>query len=158
MLDDELPSGGFHSGSREEEPEGTASSGSPPSCETILVFHSAPVVRTVIREILEREGYLVRATGDLGIAVDMVRESPPDLLLIDDYVADLDGRDAALYLCQKCPSMRVLMVAGLPGDQRIEARTTDEGFMVFPKPFAPAELAALVKDILKAGQPGPGTK
>jgi len=62
---------------------------------TILVFHSAPVVRKVIREILEREGYVVRATGDLGIAVDMARESPPDLLLINEYVADINGHDAA---------------------------------------------------------------
>jgi DNA-binding response OmpR family regulator len=108
-------------------------------------------VRTVIREILEREGYVVRATGDLGIAVDMVRESPPDLLLIDVYVADIAGHDAAVYLRQKCPHMRVLMMVGVPDDQRIEARTTDEGFMVFPKPFAPAELVVKVKEILEAG-------
>jgi len=106
-------------------------------------------VRTVIQEILEREGYVVRSTGDLGVAVDMVHESRPDLLLIDDYVADINGHDAALYLCQKCKSMRVLMVAGLPDDQRIEGRTTGEGFIVFPKPFAPAELAVRVKEILK---------
>ena len=120
------------------------------NCATILVFHSAPVVRAVIREILEREGHVVRATGDLGIAVDMVRESPPDLLLIDDYVGDINGHDAALYLCQKCPSMHVLMIAGLPADQRIEAWTTDADFLVFPQPFAPAELAARVKGILKS--------
>lgn len=117
---------------------------------TILVFQSAPVVRAVIREILEREGYVVRATGDLGIAVDMVRESPPDLLIIDDYVGDIDGHDAAVYLCQKWPSMKVLMVAGLPRDQRIAAWTTDENFLVFPEPFAPAELVAKVKEVLAA--------
>jgi hypothetical protein len=47
--------------------------------------------------------------------------------------------------------MRVLMMVGVPDDQRIEARTTDEGFMVFPKPFAPAELVVKVKEILEAG-------
>jgi two-component system OmpR family response regulator len=119
--------------------------------ETILVFHSAPVVRTVIREILEREGYVVRATGDLGIAVDMARESPPDLLLIDVYVGDINGHDAAIYLRQRSPRMRVLMVAGVPDDERVEVRTTGEGFMVFPKPFAPADLVARVKEILQAG-------
>jgi DNA-binding response OmpR family regulator len=120
---------------------------------TILLFHSAPVVRRVIREILEREGHVVRAAADLGIAVDMVRESTPDLLLIDDYVGDINGHDAALYLCQKCPSMRVLMVAGLPADQRIEAWTTDEDFMVFPKPFAPSELVAKVREMLEGDRP-----
>jgi len=117
---------------------------------TILLFHSAPVVRTVIREILEREGYVVRATGDLGIAVDMVRESPPDLLIIADYVGDINGHDAALYLCQKVPHMSVLMVAGLPRDQRIEAWTRDENIMVFPKPFGADELVVKVREILEA--------
>jgi len=126
-----------------------------PHCATILVFHSAPVVRTVVREILEHEGYLVRATGDLGIAVDMLRESPPDLLLVDVYVADINGHDAALYLCQKSPKMRVLMLAGMPADQRIDIRTAGEGFFVFPPPFAPAELAAKVKQILELDQGGP---
>jgi DNA-binding response OmpR family regulator len=116
---------------------------------TILLFHSAPVVRTVIREILEREGYVVRATGDLGVAVDMASETQPDLLIIAIYVADITGHDAARYLCQRCPKMRVLMVAGLPDDQRMEAPTIDEGFMVFPKPFAPADLVIKVKEILK---------
>jgi two-component system phosphate regulon response regulator OmpR len=116
---------------------------------TILLFHSAPVVRTVIREILERQGYVVRATGDLGVAVDMVSETQPDLLIIAVYVADITGHDAARYLCQKCPKMRVLVVAGLPDDQRMEAPTIDEGFMVFPKPFAPADLVIKVKEILK---------
>ncbi|HUO27942.1 MAG TPA: response regulator [Bryobacteraceae bacterium] len=126
-----------------------------PHCKTILLFHAAPVVRKVIREILEHEGYLVRATGDLGIAVDMIRESPPDLLVVDVYVAHLDGRDAARYLCQKNPGMRVLMVAGMPADQRVEERTTGEGFLVFPRPFAPAELAAKVKEIFGVEKPRP---
>ena len=121
------------------------------TCGTILVFHSAPLVRKVLREILENDGHVVRATGDLGIAVDMVRETPPDLLLIDVYVANINGHDAALYLCQRCPSMRVLMVAGVPADQRIENRTTGEGFLVFPPPFAPADLTAKVREILECG-------
>jgi two-component system phosphate regulon response regulator OmpR len=118
------------------------------NCATILLFHSAPLVRQVIREILEQAGFVVRATGDLGIAVDMVRETRPDMLLIDVYVANINGHDAALYLRQKCPSLRVLMVAGVPEDQRIDVRITNEGFLIFPRPFAPAELVARVKEIL----------
>jgi DNA-binding response OmpR family regulator len=118
------------------------------NCATILLFHSAPLVRQVIREILEGAGYLVRATGDLGIAVDIVRETRPDLLLIDVYVANINGHEAALYLRQKCPALRVLMVAGVPVDQRIDVRTTNEGFLIFPPPFAPAALVARIKEIL----------
>ncbi len=117
--------------------------------ETILLFHSAPVVRGVIQEILENGGYVVRATGDLGVAVDMVRESSPDLLIVDVYVANITGHDAAKYLCQRLPSMRVLMLSGLPDDQRIAVRATIEKFAVFPQPFACADLLAKVKEVLQ---------
>src|ERR1017187_5177416 len=109
---------------------------------TILLFHSAPLVRQVIREILEAAGYVVRATGDLGIAVDMVRETRPDLLVIDVYVAKINGHHAGLCLRTKRPALRLLMVAGVPDDQRIDARSTNEGFLLFPPPSAPAVLIA----------------
>jgi two-component system, OmpR family, response regulator len=115
---------------------------------TVMVFHSVPVIRAVIRETLEREGYLVRATGDLGSAVDMLRESPPDLLVIGVSVGQVNGHDAAVYLRGKCPGMRVLMVAGLPADERVEVWTRGEAFWVFPQMFSPKDLAASVKEIL----------
>lgn len=119
--------------------------------ETILLFHSAPVVRGVIQEILENGGYVVRATGDLGVAVDMARESSPDLLIVDVYVANITGHDAAKYLGQRRPNMRVLMLSGLPDDERIAVRATIEKFAVFPQPFAPAALLAKVKEVLQTG-------
>jgi two-component system, OmpR family, response regulator len=119
---------------------------------TVMVFHSAPVVRAVIRETLEREGYLVRATGDLGSAVEIIRESPPDLLVIGVSVGHVNGHDAAVYLRGKCPGMRVLMVAGLPADPRVEVWTRGEGFWVFPQMFAAADLVASVKQILDQGR------
>jgi DNA-binding response OmpR family regulator len=124
---------------------------------TLMVLHSAPVVRSVLREILERAGYLVRATGDLGNAVDFVRESPPDLLLIGVTTGQVNGHDAAVYLRGKCPNMRVLMLAGLPDDERVEIWTRGEGFGVFPRPFAPAELVIAVEELLAEERPAQRT-
>ena len=39
---------------------------------TILILISEPLVRLVIQEALEQAGYLVMATGDLGVAVDRI--------------------------------------------------------------------------------------
>jgi CheY-like chemotaxis protein len=79
---------------------------------TILLLVSDPVVRSVLEETLEREGYTVRATGDLGQAVDRLTESTPDLLITRTYVRSIPGHEAAVYLLTKCPTMRVLMVGG----------------------------------------------
>jgi len=117
---------------------------------TVLLLSSEPVVRSVIREILERAGYTVLATGDIGKAADALHECTPDLLIIHPYVADLPGLEAAKYLHSKCPTMRVLMVAGLIDDDRLEIRVELQGFKIFPKPFTAAQLLTEVKEVLGA--------
>jgi len=65
---------------------------------TILLLVSDPLVRSVLRETLEHEGYMVRAAGDLGQAVDRLKESVPDLLITRTYVESMPGHEAAMYL------------------------------------------------------------
>jgi DNA-binding NtrC family response regulator len=115
---------------------------------TILLLVSDPLVRSVLRETLEHEGYTVRATGELGQAVDRLKECQPDLLITRTYVQSLPGHDAAVYLLTKCPKMRVLIVGGLLDDDRLRQRESLKGFEVFPKPYSAAELLEKVKDVL----------
>ena len=89
---------------------------------TILLLTSEPVARVVIQEVLERAGYVVMATGDLGTAVDRLQECKADLLMISPYVETITGHDAAKYLHGRCPGMRILMVAGLLADDRLQNR------------------------------------
>jgi DNA-binding response OmpR family regulator len=115
---------------------------------TILLLVSDPVVRSVLGETLEREGYTVLAAGDLGQAVDWLSESTPDLLITRNYVAGLPGHDAAMYLRNKRPGMRVLMLGGLLDDDRLRYREALQGFDVFPKPYTRTELLQTVKSVL----------
>lgn len=79
----------------------------------ILLLVSDPVVRSVLKETLEHEGYTVLAAGDLGQAVDRLKECTPDLLITRTYVDGLPGHDAAMYLRTKCLTMKVLILGGL---------------------------------------------
>jgi two-component system phosphate regulon response regulator PhoB len=116
--------------------------------KTILLLISDPVVRSVIREALEHGGYYVVAAGDLGEAVDRLKESTPDLLMIRSYVESISGYDAATFLRTKCPGLRILMVGGLIDDDRLRYRMTLEEIEVFPKPFTVGALLEKVKDVL----------
>lgn len=116
---------------------------------TILLLVSDPVVRSVLDEILQREGYMVLATGSLGQAVDRLKESTPDLLITRTYVQGMPGHDAAKYLRTKCSRMRVLILGGLLLDERLQHREALQGFSVYPKPYTVAELLQTVKDVLK---------
>jgi DNA-binding response OmpR family regulator len=115
---------------------------------TILLLVSDPIVRSVLQETLEHEGYMVMAAGDLGQAVDRLKECSPDLLITRNYVQGLPGHDAAMYLRTKCLQMRVLMVGGLLDDNRLRNREELEGFRVFPKPYSADELLQKVKEVL----------
>jgi len=115
---------------------------------TILLLVADPIVRSVLRETLDGEGYTVLATGDLGDAVDLLKQSSPDLLITRMYVQTMSGHDVAAYLCTKRPKMRVLLVGGLLDDERLQHREALQGFEVFPKPYPRAELLQKVKEVL----------
>lgn len=122
---------------------------------TILILISEPLVRQVMREVLERAGYFVMATGDLGTAVDRLGEATPDLLIVAPYVETISGHQAAQYLQSRCLSMRILMVAGLLADDRLEYRAELEKVVIFPQPFTGPQLLNKVREILN--QPKEGT-
>ena len=115
---------------------------------TILLLVSDPVIRSILKETLEREGYTVLATGDLGQAVDRLQECIPDLLITRTYIESLPGHEAAMYLRTKCLGMRVLMLGGLLDDERLQYRAAQQGFEVFPKPYTAAALLQEVRRVL----------
>jgi DNA-binding response OmpR family regulator len=115
---------------------------------TILLLVSDPVVRAILKETLEREGYTVLASGVLGQAVDRLQECTPDLLITRTYVESLPGHEAAMYLRTKCLGMRVLMLGGLLDDERLQYRAAQQGFEVFPKPYSAATLLQEVRHVL----------
>ena len=116
----------------------------------ILLLDSEPVVRAVMKEALQRAGYVVVAAGGLGAAVDRLSEGGIDLLITRPYVDNITGHEAAKYLLQRNPKMGVLVIAGLLDDHRLRDRAAIERFEVFPAPFTADQMIAKVKEVLKA--------
>ena len=115
---------------------------------TILLLVSDPVIRSVLEETLQHEGYTVLTAGDLGQAVDRLKFSTPDLLITRTYVQSLPGHDAAMYLRTKCGGIRVLMLGGMLDDERLKYRAALQGFEVFPKPYSATEMLQKAKGVL----------
>lgn len=116
---------------------------------TILVFCSGPVMRHVLQDVLESDGYVVQTAGELGEAVDRLRQSKPDLLLVRPYVENISGHDAARYLRTMAHGLAVLIVGGTLDDDRLRYRESLLEFDVFPKPFTAAELLDKVREVLR---------
>jgi DNA-binding NtrC family response regulator len=119
----------------------------------IMLLISDPDMRTVIRDSLGSQGYLVEATGDIGVAVDRLRECTPDLLIIRPYISSMPSHDAVKYLRTKCPGLRVLMVGGLIDDDRLSYKASLQDIHIFPKPFTAEQLFQAVQKALSS-EPG----
>ena len=115
----------------------------------ILLLDSEPVVRAVMKEVLEQAGYVVLATGRLGAAVDRLADCRVDLLITRPYIDNIPGHQAAKYLCGRHPHLPVLVVAGLLDDDRLKYRANLEKFEIFPPPFTAAQLIEKVREVLK---------
>jgi two-component system, cell cycle sensor histidine kinase and response regulator CckA len=113
-----------------------------------VILDSEPIVRKVVTQILERDGYSVEAVENLEAAKVVVDRFQPDLLVTNLYIRDTTGHDAAVALQTLRPSMRVLFVAGLPDDEQLKGLLSGERCEFFPKPFTAQELTEKVHSVL----------
>jgi len=81
---------------------------------TVLVIDDDKLVRWSVSMTLGRAGYRVHeaATGMDGLAA--VRDCPPDLVLLDISLPDLDGLSVLKGIRQIHPEMPVLMITAEP--------------------------------------------
>lgn len=78
----------------------------------ILLVDDNPSVRHYLRAILEQEtSWRVCGEARTGAeALKKVLESPPDLILLDYQMPDLNGVDIAKQICGMFPKIPILMV------------------------------------------------
>ncbi len=78
----------------------------------ILVVDDNPSVRHYLRAILEQQAsWQVCGEARTGAeALHKVLESPPDLIVLDYQMPDLNGVDVARQICELFPRIPILMV------------------------------------------------
>jgi CheY-like chemotaxis protein len=114
----------------------------------ILVVDAEPVVRSVIKAILEREGYDVMPVADPKAALEIVKVKQPVLIITNVNLPGMSGHDAMLMFRESCPDVPVLMVSGIPDCEVVQHWRAEEGFDIFPKPFRSEQLAKKVREVL----------
>jgi DNA-binding NtrC family response regulator len=116
--------------------------------ETILLVEDHPVLRKLVRQILENAHFTVIAAGNLKQAIRLEAEFPGtiDLLLSDVRVAGISGPKLAKRLKQSRPQMRVVLMAGYPGGALL---VLNYGWHYIEKPFLPTILVSKIKDVLR---------
>jgi CheY-like chemotaxis protein len=114
------------------------------------------MVRHFTRHVLERLGYTVLEAAEATEALHLSTscERSVDLLLTDVVMPGMSGGELARRLMAERPDMKVIFTTGYAGDALDRSRAGQEGFRFLPKPFTPAALASLLRDVLGRGAPG----
>ena len=118
----------------------------------ILVIEDEERIRNFLQRGLTFEGYRVDTAADGEAGLDIARDNPPDLVLLDLMLPGLDG----IEVCRRLRAASDLPILMLTAKESVEDRVTglDAGaddYLV--KPFAFDELMARVRALLRRAQP-----
>jgi two-component system response regulator MprA len=105
-----------------------------------------------LRRILAYEGYSVAIAASGSEALDRSLERPPDLVVLDIMLPGLDGLEVAQRLRTAGDNVPILMLTARDAvaDRVKGLETGADDYLV--KPFAPEELVARVKALLRRSQ------
>ena len=118
----------------------------------ILVADDDADIRHLVIYALADEGHEVSVAKDGKEALDHVAESPPDLMLLDIMMPEMDGYDVLRALEERgIRSFTKILVLTAKGSERDWKLGYDLGAdRYMTKPFDPDELLDTVNDMLNA--------
>jgi DNA-binding response OmpR family regulator len=114
----------------------------------VLVVDDEPHIRTVLRGYLEADGFAVAEAADAEAAIRLVRQRPPDLMLLDVKLPGIDGLEA-LRRVRTFSDVYVILVTARSEevDKLVGLAVGADDYVT--KPFSPREVAARVKAVLR---------
>ena len=120
--------------------------------ERILLVEDDPVFRSLVEDNLLFEGYRVDAVGDGNAALNHVRASKPDLIILDLTLPDRDGLELCplLHLGGKVP----IIILSARGQKHDKIQGLDLGADDYiTKPIDLEELIARIRAVLRRHHP-----
>src|SRR5438046_343357 len=111
--------------------------------ETVLVVEDEDIVRELVCEVLEDQGYNVLCARDGIEALNMAEDfdGPIHLLVTDVIMPHMNGHELAGKLSQLRPDMKILYVSGYSDHEIGDHGLLDPHYELLQKPFTPQTLA-----------------
>ena len=124
----------------------------------VLVVEDEPDIRDLVVFHLEREGFRTRTARNGPDALKQVRTTPPDLVVLDLMLPELDGLEVCRRLRQDPSTAAVpvimLTAKGDEADRVVGLELGADDYIT--KPFSPKELVARIKAVLRRARRSEG--
>lgn len=118
--------------------------------ETILLVEDEEIVRSLVRTVLQANGYTILEAqrGDEALALAQQYDGSIDLLLTDVVMPLMSGRKLAEQLKVFRPLTKVLFMSGYTDDRVVRPGVLAAEVEFLSKPFSPSLLASKVREVL----------
>ena len=124
------------------------------SSQTILIVEDEGKIVRLLRDYLEQANFKVISLSRGDQVIGQVKQTPPDLLLLDVMLPGMDGMEVCREL-RKFSTVPVIMLTARVEeiDRLIGLELGADDYIC--KPFSPREVVARVKAVLRRAHPEP---
>ena len=119
--------------------------------QQLLMIEDDTRLATMVGEYLRQSGYAFAHAADATSGLDALQSTPPDLVILDLMLPDMDGLEVCRRIKASNPAVAVLMLTakGDPMDRIVGLEIGADDYL--PKPFEPRELLARIRAVLRRG-------
>src|SRR6187402_1126895 len=118
----------------------------------ILAVEDDERIRSAVKLALEDEGWTVDEAGSGEEAIDLFQRSTPDVVLIDIMLPGIDGFELCRNL-RRHSDVPIVMVTARNDTHDVVAGLEAGADDYLTKPFAPKELSARIRALLRRARP-----
>jgi YesN/AraC family two-component response regulator len=114
----------------------------------ILVVDDEEMMRELLEDVLQMEGYSVETAADGQAALARVKELRPLLVISDIKMPRMNGFELLKSVKERYPQMRVIMMTGYSDDFTVKdaLRLNADEYII--KPFNTQDITSVVKSVL----------
>lgn len=120
----------------------------------VLVVDDEPELREMVRRYLEAEDFAVTEAGDGDAALELMKTTAPDLIVLDVTMPGRDGFEILRELRRTTNVPVIMLTARTEEIDRVIGLTVGADDYI-TKPFSPREMVARIRAVLRRSQPDP---
>ena len=115
----------------------------------VLVVDDEPVLAELVSMALRYEGWDIATAGDGAGAIELARDNPPDVVVLDVMLPDMSGLDVLRRLRELQPGLPLLLLTAKDSVEDRIAGLTAGGDDYVTKPFSIEEVVLRLRALLR---------
>ncbi len=114
----------------------------------ILIVEDEDAVRSLLEEAFTTRGFQVHSAAEGRQALRLMEANPPDLILCDIMMPEMDGIELLLAVHKQSPDLPLIAISAPSNRLHLQIARRLGATATFEKPLKLAELTAKVEGIL----------